>query len=343
MSNNTATCGAACGNLDPNIASLGLEISTSGLTTVYSNTVTGFNVGVQINDANTLTVMYNAIYDTGTAIVKAGNAPALNSLSINRNYIVNAQANGIDGNWSITSNPVISGNTIIRTAGKWATDSTRSGDAAYVAIKGGNTASGSAPLSIKSNKVLFMGSAVSGFEARGVMLTGTPTGLSLDSNWIGWVGNSTQAAYGNGVQINNGNASQGVSLTNNVFQGLSLLTSGWECLFTASGNNAINMTSLGQFCAAPLASPYTVAIVQPTVTLTTSSASVPSGYLFGKNYSASIPSGFTFKNWALGDGSPRVTTNPDTQWFYSSANRMAVVFASGSNGALTVKDAAFSN
>lgn len=340
---NTATCGAGCNNLDPTIPSLGLEISTSDSTPVASNTITGFNIGIQINDANKLGIINNAIYDTNSAIIKAGNAPALSSLTINYNYIVNAQSKGIDGNWGLTTNPVINGNTIIRTAGKWNSDITRSGDASYVAIKAGNTANGSLPLSIKSNKVLFMGSAVSGFETRGIMLTGTPAGLTLDGNWIGWIGSATQTAYGNGIQINNENASKSVNLTNNVFQNLTLLTSGWECLFTATGNNAINMTSLGQYCVTPLASPYQVSILQPSVSLTSSTATPPTGYLFGKSYSATIPSGFTFKNWAFGDGSTRTTTNPDSQWFYASASRLAIVFATGPSGSLTAKEAEFNN
>lgn len=316
IKNNTLICGAGCArtpvashfpdNRDCDESVLvgqtptwmnqkgwGLEIAGIGSTAVSGNTVQGFAVGVVIGTpTETISVNNNAIYNAVHGIDKA-EGPTTVTSKIENNYIDNARSTGVTGTWNVAANTVIKGNLITRQPGIWAAD----GTCAFNGIVSSAAPSGSSPMVIDGNRILFEGAPLSGFTARGVVLAGWQGDLSGTDIKNNWIGNSYSSAYGSGLYLNAPGSSTGVKLTNNTLQNLTAATTGVSESYYASpttGNLAINMPGTAVFVAQPNT-------FLPSVSINPGSAS-GTGPM---TVTWSEPTAWTFANaptWYLGDG-----------------------------------------
>jgi hypothetical protein len=319
VSNNVLTCGAGCDGLNPAKASFGIEVSGSGVFSVLNNTVTGFYGGIITNDGVTVDILNNAIYNADSAIVKANNASVTQRYRVENNQIENARYRGIHGAYYLTTGATMSNNLITRRAGAWAGDNARSGDQAFSAMVVGGTSPGTAPVNVSGNKVLFEGTAIQGFEARGIMLAGAPNGANISNNWIVWQGSSMETGYGSGIQINGTNDSAGVTLTGNTFQRLGLVSDGWECLFVASNNVRVNMAADVGSCSSNLTASYQVAVPTVQISPSTLTASVSGSKTV--NWSATSSATPSSTNWYFGDGAVAANPANGTHTYSQPANR----------------------
>ncbi len=339
---NTLTCGAGCNNLDPTVASIGIESSTRGQSMATYNTIRGFHGGIVINDADDLLINRNAIYESTIAIDKAGNEPVSKTLTIDHNLIANARWKGIQGAWQLVNSLTITNNLITRNAGKWASDNAQSGDGSYAAITVGNLSpSSTRTTDIVGNTIAFKGNSTSSQEMRGIMLVGVKPNISIRDNWIGWSGPAQQPLHGLGLTINTNDSSKGVALANNVFQNLLNVSVGWECKYSAGTNTAINMlpNTLGQQCTKPLADPHQLLIPTTVASATPLSTSngAPASAVFGKKLEAKVPPGYNVKAWFAGDGQ-KGTGNAATYWYDTDTDRTASVVLTGPHGATSTVD-----
>jgi hypothetical protein len=337
ISRNTLICGSGCFG---STKGWGMEIAGSGTTKIQGNTVQAFALGIGIAaPTESVNVVQNAIYDADVAITKFNNGYTTKSYLIDSNHIENARSSGISASdWYMAYNPVLQNNVIIRKAGYWAGDSTRS----YSAIGSAGLAADSAPMVIQNNVLLFEGAAVPGFSPTGIFLAGyngNLTGTNISNNRIGTDG---VASYGQAINLNSWGSSTGVKLTNNKFQNLSNVVTGVpENGFVATGNTAVNMSG-SAISPSSLAPNQQVAF--PTIGITPGSAT-GTGPLKVK-FSATGSQSFVPYAWLAGDGTLALTsataTSPTSSVSYTyllSAVRKARLLSLHPSGAVALSGA----
>jgi hypothetical protein len=315
------------------------------LLTVRHNTIDGFASGIETNLGRSVAILNNAIYNTNAAIGKLEKDPVEESYRVEGNYIYNARYRGISGYWYKATAPTVRNNLIVRQAGTYPdTDNIAMGDNAYAAIAVSTAPAGSAPLQVSGNQLLLTGSAYAGFDAYGILFAGAG-GTSVQNNWLGWNGASTETPYGRGLVINGPGAGATATVSGNTFQSLPTVLLGGECFGKVSANLGINVTPPGADTTCPadfmLKTPQT-GLAIPRATVTASRLFVPpTGYAVGYTLSAAaIPPDFSPLAWALGDGnaltgaSGTVGTSV-THSYIGATNRVATILLSHPNGALT--------
>jgi hypothetical protein len=332
---------------------LGIEVTGvpnatgPSLLTVRHNTLDGFAAAIATNRGRSVAILNNAIYNVNEGIIKLEEFPVEESYRIEGNYIHNARHRGISGYWYKAAAPTVRNNLIVRQAGTYPdTDNAAVGDNAYAAIAVSTAPSGSAPLQVNGNQLLLAGSAYAGFDAYGILFAGAGAGgTSVQNNWVGWNGASTDTPYGRGLVINGPGAGATATVSGNTFQGLSTLLLGGECFGTVSANVGINVTppAADTMCSAAfmLKAPLTGVSI-PRATVTASRLFVPpTGYAVGYTLSAStIPPDFSPLTWAFGDGNALTGASGSvgasaTHSYIAATNRVATILLKHPNGALT--------
>lgn len=188
---------------------------------VQGNTISGFATGIVAHDAHDSTIDSNTLSaQSDTGIVLSNAAGSRVNLQISNNQIQDPQFNGMtaqDNNWA---NSTVTGNTISRNIGVWTGDNIQTEFQAIAFYPP------SGPVNITKNKVIEGGVVIPGLRFVGVSVSGgqgANSGTVYDSNAI--TSNQPQPA-GIGIYVNTFGGLDNVTVTNNTFQNLALITSG---------------------------------------------------------------------------------------------------------------------
>ncbi len=332
----------------------GLEVGTTGTANVYYNNVSGFQSGVKIHGGDIVNVGYNAIYSADEGISKSVQNPVTNQLNVEFNQIENAKTAGIDGEMRLVLHPSITNNFITRTVGSWSSDCVSGTSPRFDGIVLQAPATGAPPSQqavIAGNRVHFdaSGSSSCNLTSSGILLggyMGSLSGLTIQSNWVGALGNTSTLSDISGIWPNSNGSSTGVTLSNNRFQGLTRFAytdsaiSGYE--YISSGNIAINMPA--QATHANGINSVTSATVNAVTMTPTSPYTVPGGGAIARLVATGTGSTCASQAWYLGMGdfSTKVTTSVTTNYlprFYLThpfAQKIRVLCAPSITDAISV-------
>jgi hypothetical protein len=224
----------------------GIELGAP-FSTVQGNTISGFATGIVVHDAHDSTIDRNnltAQSDTGLLLSSAAGSRI--NLRISNNQVQDPQFKGLsaqDNNWA---NSTVTGNTISRRIGAWNGDNIQTQFQAIAFYPPGG------PVSITKNSVIESGTVIPGLRFVGVAVNGgqgANSGTVYDSNTI--TSNQPQPA-GIGFYVNTLGGLDNVTVTNNTFQNLALVTSGQPSPGVIYQNNvAINCLLSGVIPLAP--------------------------------------------------------------------------------------------
>jgi hypothetical protein len=312
----------------------GYGMEVGGLNAVVTgNVVQGFGESVAIGSAPGLTLSGNMLEgasDTGILRYNSADAPGMNIVN---NTIQNPQNYGI---WMQQvrgwGGSTISGNVILRTGGAWTTDAT--GSSTFTAI---NLSPPGSPASVNGN--IFAQDAASppaAFNFMGVRVNGyygNFSGTTINSNVVL---SKSGTRVGTGIYGNAPGSFDGVTVNNNTFQNLRNASGGQGGAVSASGNLAINTTSLAWLPAKTLVTTPPVARFTATPVGGTSPVTVS----FDAS-SSTGSNGLSSFAWYFGDGGNG--QGPQTSHTYnavSTVNFTAVLLLKDQFGAYDFAEAA---
>ena len=218
----------------------GIELGAP-FSTVQGNTIAGFSTGIVVHDAHDSVIDSNTLTSqSDTAIMLSSAEGSRTNLRISNNQVTDPQFKGLsaqDNNWA---NSTVTGNTISRRIGAWTSDNLQTEFQAIAFYPPGG------PVSITRNTVIEDGTVIPGLRFVGVSVNGSQganSGTLYDSNTIKC--NQAQQA-GIGFYVNTLGGLDSVTVTNNTFQNLALVTSGQPSPGVIYQNNiAINCLLAG--------------------------------------------------------------------------------------------------
>jgi hypothetical protein len=224
----------------------GIELGAP-FSTVQGNTISGFATGIVVHDGHDSTIDSNnltAQSDTGIMLSSASGSRM--NLRISNNQVQDPQFKGLsaqDNNWA---NSTVTGNTIWRHIGAWTGDNIQTEFQAIAFYPPGG------PVNINKNVIIEDGIVIPGLRFVGVAVNGgqgANSGTVYDSNNI--KSNQPQPA-GIGFYVNTLGGLDNVTVTNNTFQNLALVTSGQPSAGVIYQNNvAINCLLSGVISLVP--------------------------------------------------------------------------------------------
>jgi parallel beta-helix repeat protein len=218
----------------------GIELGAP-FSTVKSNTINGFATGIVAEGSHDSVIDSNILSQQSDTGIQLSNAPGLiTNLQVTNNQILDPQFKGLSTQAGNYANSTISGNSITRHLGVWSADSIQTEFQALSLYPPNG------PIAIMGNTIVEDGEVILGFRFVGVEVNGSQNanhGTVYDSNKI--TSNLPQPS-GIGIYVNSGGGLDNVTLTNNTFQNLAIVTSGGPSPGVNSQNNvAINCAQIG--------------------------------------------------------------------------------------------------
>lgn len=351
IENNVLDCGTGCQNAD---RGWGIEFSSYESARVRFNTVRGFSQGIGVHWGQSMSVMYNALFDVRTGIFSTS-AGSVDLLTVSNNQIEAApsRANeygqwgvGIAPQWDHAGAVIISNNTVAYRT----TPTTALPGGEFVGINVARARNGGAAASIFNNGILIEGTPVAGFDVYGIRLSGSNgslSGTTIEGNWVVFSGdpmNPQGTALDGGWQHN---GTQGVILQNNVFQNLQKLNRHYNYhdtngIYSASNNLAINMTStsatLPNGTSPVIAQPKSVALPNIQVSANPEppllNASTNTAITFTSAIGTSTAPAFNVYRWHHGNGVTSTAGSTVSPTYSPGASRVVRLLATNADRAL---------